>query len=140
MATPEEQIKLAAFLIENDQEESAKKVLAGLASQQESTKEASGNKPYLYLDPEIGVRMHNWHSGQGDPIYAVGSLVYAGRKVMKKHLQEAIDNLDSFYEMDKKHRHLKPADRRELEELIDELNGYMSGDIEDYSYAFEGDD
>lgn len=147
MATPEDQIKLAAFLLEHGKEDASKKVLESLAntspgrepapSPEESAKEASG-KPYLYLDPDIGVRMHNWHSSMSDPVYAVGSQIYAGKKVMKKNLQDAIDNLESFYEMDKKHKHLKPQDRHELEGLIDDLNGYMSGAIEDYSYAFEG--
>jgi len=139
MATPEEQVKLAAFLLQHGKEDGAKKVLESLANAEPETKEAS-NKPYLYLDPDLGVQLHNWHWGQNDPIYAVGSQIAAGKKVMKKHLQEAIDELDRIYERDRRHRQLKPSDRRDLEELLDTLNGYMSGDIEDYSYAFEGED
>lgn len=42
---------------------------------------------------KLGVLMHNWHSGQGDPIYKVGSMIYAGKDVDKEDVEEAIDGL-----------------------------------------------
>lgn len=143
MSTTEDNLKLTAFLLENDKEEAARKVLETVANmidtEEVHVREAAG-KPYLYLDPDLGPKLHEWHGGQDTALYAVGSQIYAGKKVMKKNLKEAIDELEDFYEVEKWHKHLKPADRHELEDLIDTLDGYLSGAIEDYSYAFEGDD
>jgi len=151
--TPEDHIHLATFLLENGHEHAAKLVLEHLAvaekedkedkedddDDEKEAKEAAPKKSYFYLDPQIGVRLHEWHYGQGDPIYAVGSQIYAGKKVPRRGLQEAIDSLESIWDAEKQHKHMKPQDRNTLAELIDELNGYMSGNLEDESYAFEGD-
>lgn len=41
----------------------------------------------------LGGRLQQWHSGMGDPIYAVGSSFYAGRTVSLKTARDALANL-----------------------------------------------
>ena len=144
-----EKAKLAALLIEHGHTKEAMEILEGLTEATNSPRKAdkqAGGKKYFWLDPQLGVRLHEWHAGQADPIYEVGSLIYAGRKVKRSHLQEAVDGLEYIYETDKKYRKEKSRralDRKSrhiLEELIDELNGYLRGQIEDESYAFEEDE
>lgn len=41
----------------------------------------------------LGVRLHQWHSGQGDPIYGVGSMFYAGKPASVDAVEDAVSNL-----------------------------------------------
>jgi len=70
----------------------------------------------LFPDPQLGVLMHNWHSGQGDPIYRVGSLIYAYDPVDKEDIEDAISNLESMM------GDYSGEDLEELEYIIGELD------------------
>jgi hypothetical protein len=61
----------------------------------------------------IGVMMHNWHGGQGDPIYAVGSYYYSGKKHPSvETTQWALSNVEALL------AHRRSAeDREELLEI-----------------------
>jgi DNA repair protein RadC len=37
---------------------------------------------------ELGIKMHEWHAGQGDPLYAVGSYYYTGQKYPDREVVE----------------------------------------------------
>lgn len=52
----------------------------------------------------IGADMHLYHSSQGDPIYAVGSLIWAGKPVPA---QDALDAAHRLDRLAKKMRGLK---------------------------------
>lgn len=64
------------------------------------------------LDRSLGVRLHQWHYGQDDPIYATGSLVYAGQPVPRELLAETIDSLQTL-----RRRTKSRAEKAELKDL-----------------------
>lgn len=53
-------------------------------------------------DKALGADMHQWHSSMGDPVYAVGSCLYAGcvSKISKDNVRDAIRNLRSNHDPD----------------------------------------
>jgi hypothetical protein len=63
-------------------------------------------------DRSLGVRLHQWHSSMGDPIYATGSLIFAGQPVPLDLLAETIDSLQSLRRRTKSRR-----DKAELKDL-----------------------
>lgn len=66
---------------------------------------------------QVGVAMHQWHAGMGDPIYRVGSMIYAGKPVDPEELEDAIDSLETLVHS------VSGADKRELKALIKTLKG-----------------
>lgn len=83
----------------------------------------------LRLDPDVGVKLHNWHMGQNDPIYMVGSLAYAGKAIPRHLAIDAKDTLEGLLD------HYKgKEEEEELFELVDELStaiGYGHGAFDD---------
>ena len=71
-----------------------------------------------FSDRDIGAALHNWHSSSGDPIYATGSLIWAGRPVPIDLLEETISALKVL----KRSRYARGADKRELHALIKVLS------------------
>jgi hypothetical protein len=50
-----------------------------------------------YIDPKrLGLMLQNWHYGQGDPVYAVGSSLFAGKTVSTEVLADALDRIRSL--------------------------------------------
>lgn len=50
-----------------------------------------------YIDPkQLGLMLQNWHYGQGDPIYAVGSSLFAGKTVPTETLADALGRIRSL--------------------------------------------
>ena len=43
--------------------------------------------------PALGAKLHQWHGGQGDPLYAVGSCWYAGTTAPLGLVRDAAFNL-----------------------------------------------
>ena len=74
---------------------------------------------------EIGLKMHNWHSGQFDPIYMVGSYFVNGEHY--PNLQIVADAADALsLPLSYLHkRPLPPEDVQELNDLIDALSDYL---------------
>jgi sugar phosphate isomerase/epimerase len=68
----------------------------------------------------LAVQLHHWHSGQGDPIYAVGSS--AGTPVPRDLIEDARDNLQRILE----DYDNEDADEEELVGLIDELDEVLA--------------
>jgi hypothetical protein len=77
----------------------------------------------LFFPRELGVQLHNWHIGQGDPIYAAGSSIYAGLGISEELRDDAIRSLKSARNQTDK-RSLK----RELSMLIKAL-GWPESEI-----------
>lgn len=72
---------------------------------------------------EVGLKMLNWHSSGGDPIYAVGSYFFAGRDYPKREtVEDAIANLERDY---RNPAFSEPESREELAFLIDSLEIYV---------------
>jgi hypothetical protein len=67
---------------------------------------------------DLGVALCNWHCGQGDPVYAVGSFLIAGethyRGVVKQALGEIERNIRRFDREPKKSHGWTKKDRAEL--------------------------
>lgn len=78
----------------------------------------------LYRNRQLGATMHQWHSGMGDPIYAVGSMIYAGKHVEREDAEEAIDALGALVHT------AKGTDKKELQGLIRELKKGLGESIE----------
>jgi hypothetical protein len=78
----------------------------------------SGATGIVYPDRMLGVALHQWHSGQDDPIYALGSLIYAGQPVPAELVEDTIGRLESLRRREKG-RKLKA----ELKSLIAALKG-----------------
>lgn len=72
----------------------------------------------LIDDPTVTERLFLWHSGQGDPVYAVASSSNAGRPVTRGLVDDAIANLQNFL------RKTKGKDKKDLETLIDDLTPF----------------
>lgn len=99
---------------------------------------------------ELGARLLQWHGGQNDPVYAVGSFYLDGNRYPEKSIvDDAIHNLDS--DLDKQKRMLAGervktrltndlkrfggytdeslrANVADLEEIISELKRFMAED------------
>lgn len=69
-------------------------------------------------DYDTAVALHHWHSGQGDPIYMVGSLWYSDRPAPKYLVEGALRWLRSDLS---KRKGRRDADTRELRGLVAEL-------------------
>jgi hypothetical protein len=41
----------------------------------------------------LGVKLHNWHDSQQDPVYTVGSMFYAGLSAPREDVRDALYNL-----------------------------------------------
>lgn len=67
---------------------------------------------------KLGVMMHNWHGGMGDPIYRIGSMIYAGKSVDPGELEDAVSALERLERKTK-----AGADRDELTKIIAVLKG-----------------
>lgn len=74
-----------------------------------------------YANKQLGVAMHQWHAGMGDPIYAVGSLIYAGHDVEREDAEDAIDSLETLLHT------AKGADKRQLKATIAALKKGLMG-------------
>jgi len=78
--------------------------------------------PMLYVDPEIGYRVMDWHGGQGTDLYALGSSSIAGNRVPQSVVEGAITDLERY-----RRKTRKRAEKRELGTLIDLLNEVAEG-------------
>lgn len=47
----------------------------------------------------LGVRLHQWHTSQSDPIYEVGSLLFAGLPIAECHFLECISRLRDLVDL-----------------------------------------
>jgi len=74
-----------------------------------------------------GDRMLQWHSGQGDPIYAVGSFALDGKVHPSR---ETIGRAQSILESLSRDRKLSARDQRDVK-LLAEQTGELIGDTED---------
>ncbi len=79
-------------------------------------------------DKDLALRLLDWHSGQGDPIYAVGSSLLANRpeNLREEHWDGALENLSRdlrFHSStsSKLSRTYKSKICRELKKLIKDL-------------------
>lgn len=73
--------------------------------------------PLVYGTPRLGVLLHHWHGGQGDPIYGVGSMWYAGQGAHYSQVEGALRNL----RRDRRDFRGPAGARRELDYLIRKL-------------------
>lgn len=88
---------------------------------------------YNWSRRECGLLLHNWHNGQNDPIYAVGSFYFESKPHPQRWVVEgAIANLEGCLSMDEHFRSglWTEADREELQKLVADLKQYL---IDDYS-------
>jgi hypothetical protein len=83
----------------------------------------------IYGPQELGVRMHQWHSGM-DAVYGVGSYFFAGMGVTEERLDDAIDILKGVYSRRKQSR-MPAADARQLSALIRDLKALKAGNYLD---------
>lgn len=88
----------------------------------EEEPEALGESPLgeengeeVQIPSYLGSDMLDYHMGQGDAVYAVGSSAVAGKSVPKELVIDAVGNLESSLDR------VEPEDREELEALLDEL-------------------
>jgi len=77
----------------------------------------------LFEDPNLGAEMHQWHAGMGDPIYRVGSLIYAGHPVTTEDVEDARDKLEYLWE---RRESYDDEAVEQLADLIDNLNYALS--------------
>jgi hypothetical protein len=70
-----------------------------------------------FHDRNLGAALHQWHASSGDPIYATGSLIWAGRPVPRDLLEETVSALESLYR-----RTTSKNDKRELRTLAAALS------------------
>ena len=77
-----------------------------------------------YANKQLGVAMHQWHAGMGDPIYAVGSMIFAGRDVERDDAEDAIDSLETLLHT------AKGADKRQLKATIAALKKGVMESVE----------
>jgi len=77
----------------------------------------------VYGSRSLGARLHNWHSGM-DSIYAVGSMFAAGEGSPLSDAESALESLKRIHARRKQMR-LKPADVRELNSVIADLQHEM---------------
>jgi hypothetical protein len=82
---------------------------------------------------DLGLRMHNWHASQGDPVYAVGSYFAGGRDypdlnvVMEAH--DILERLSRPPHSDS----FKKRDIKELKQIVAHLSRYIKE--RDLAYA-----
>jgi len=78
-----------------------------------------------YIDSRrLGLALQNWHHGQGDPIYAAGSSLYAGKSVSVDVLEDALNRIRAL-KSSPTAKHDK-AGHKELVEIEKQL-AYMVG-------------
>jgi hypothetical protein len=73
----------------------------------------------LVEDRALGLMMHNWHSGQGDSIYGVGSLLFAEQKPTVEAMQDALSNIQ--YTIHNKNAKFNNANYKELKLIENNL-------------------
>jgi hypothetical protein len=73
-----------------------KKLLVQAGAKLEAADEDGEDETVTYGSKDLGVAMHHWHSGQGDPIYGVGSMIFARKPVPKADVEEALSSLESL--------------------------------------------
>lgn len=71
----------------------------------------------------IGLKMQNWHSSQGDPVYAVGSFYFANQEYPERAVVEAARRNLSFNVG--KALYSGVDEQRELREIIAYLDGVL---------------
>ena len=70
----------------------------------------------------LGLKMHHWHSGMGDPLYAVGSYFVSGKDYPDRDVV-----LSAMYEVERLLRHpLKQSNLRELRSIHAGLRRYLA--------------
>lgn len=71
-----------------------------------------------FCDAGLHAVIMNWHGGQNDPVYAVGSSLYADRAeyITKEIVQDAIHNLNLTLR-DLKNKHYRGVSRADVAEL-----------------------
>jgi hypothetical protein len=74
---------------------------------------------------EIGAKLGNWHNGQGDPVYAVGSLLRAEMMPTPHNVSRAANELRRL-RRGPTFRKMGDADRKELGDLISALEHWTS--------------
>lgn len=74
----------------------------------------------VFHDRNLGASLHQWHSSSGDPIYATGSLIWAGHPVPMDLLEETVSSLEAL-----RRRTTDRGDKRELKDMIDALADAM---------------
>lgn len=55
------------------------------------------NPGLIHGSRALGAAMHHWHSSQGDPIYGVGSMFYAGKGADEEQVERAITEFERLY-------------------------------------------
>lgn len=78
----------------------------------------------VYGSRSLGVRLHEWHSGMGDPIYAVGSMFVAGEGSPLEDVEAALESLERMHSQRKRLK-LKPDAVRSLNSVIADLHDEM---------------
>ncbi len=71
-----------------------------------------------YANRQLGVTLHHWHWGQGDPIYGVGSLIFAGDPVPCEDVESAVSGLQRLWRQTGTRTKQDRAERRELRGLV----------------------
>ena len=84
----------------------------------------------LIVPAHLGPDLHMYHMSMSDPIYKVGSLAYAGKKIPADLLEKAITNLENI--SDKIH---DPDDAEHLQNLVMELQNILSSNAEETEQA-----
>ena len=71
-----------------------------------------------FCDAGLHAVIMNWHEGQNDPVYAIGSSLYADRAeyITKEIVQDAIHNLNLTLR-DLKKRHYRGVSRADVADL-----------------------
>lgn len=88
-----------------------------------------GHSPGVEIDKDIALKMMNWHSSGGDPVYAAGSTAFAGHLVSPQYVSGAIYNLEKYLPGAKEGKHgWGPEEVEELEEII----AHLEDALEDY--------
>lgn len=109
-----------ASRLSNQLNREAKQLLSGLSVRSNPLEEEK--ELLLFSDPSVGDKMHNWHSGMGDVIYRVGSLIYSGHPVSSADVEDAIGRFEDLRETADSYE-----DVGEIDEILDELNAAVMG-------------
>lgn len=81
---------------------------------------------------DLGAAMHHWHSSQSDPVYAVGSQLYAGQPVDEEKVKGAREKIRSLLRSAKNGAHGWGAP--EVEEL-NTIEKFLGGLLRTYAFG-----
>jgi len=78
----------------------------------------------------VGLAMQNWHSSGSDPIYAVGSYYFSGKRHPDREMEErALSEIEKLSRNARHHPEWKAKDRKELKGIATFLKEVLASDV-----------